>query len=309
MRLGVAVLLAGLVGSVFGGCRSSGAEPDDDYPVQVARPAYPDHGPRVLFDEGHANLHRANRTYRPFVELIRNDGYQVDVTDDAFSARSLAGRDILVISNALGSNERNDDPAFTEVECAAVEQWVRAGGSLLLITDHYPFGHAAQRLADRFGVHMSKGVTEDPTSYDGAWDPSHIVYSRENGGLPDHPITSGVTRVVTFTGQSLSVPPGAVAFLLLGPSSVDRAPAPRVERSGGDVRVHVEYGDSTGAHGRAQGIALAVGDGRVVVLGEAAMLSAQRSQFDGSPFGMNVTGYDNRQLALNIMHWLSRHED
>ena len=46
------------------------------------------------------------------------------------------------------------------------------------------------------------------------------------------------------------------------------------------------------------------GKGRVVVLGEAAELSAQvvglREQI-----GMNVPGIDNRQMALNIMHWLS----
>jgi hypothetical protein len=36
------------------------------------------------------------------------------------------------------------------------------------------------------------------------------------------------------------------------------------------------------------------------------MLSAQLHRFDKRPIGMNVSGYDNRQLALNIMHWLTR---
>ena len=48
------------------------------------------------------------------------------------------------------------------------------------------------------------------------------------------------------------------------------------------------------------------GKGRVIVMGEAAMLSAQL--ITGSrpiKFGMNRVGTDNRQLALNIMHWLS----
>jgi hypothetical protein len=35
------------------------------------------------------------------------------------------------------------------------------------------------------------------------------------------------------------------------------------------------------------------------------MLRAQRPR-NGQRVGMNVRGYDNRQLALNIMHWLSR---
>ena len=55
--------------------------------------------------------------------------------------------------------------------------------------------------------------------------------------------------------------------------------------------------------GQAQGLAAAWGKGRVVVLGEAAMLTAQVDR--GVPFGMNSPGSDNRQFALNAMHWLS----
>ena len=58
------------------------------------------------------------------------------------------------------------------------------------------------------------------------------------------------------------------------------------------------------AAGRCQGLALTHGKGRVVVLGEAGALSAQFGM-GGRPFGMNDPGNDNRQLALNIMHWLS----
>jgi len=56
--------------------------------------------------------------------------------------------------------------------------------------------------------------------------------------------------------------------------------------------------------GPLQGAAMTVGRGRVVVLGEAAMLTAQVD--GGQRFGMNLTGIDNRQFALNVMHWLSR---
>ena len=51
-------------------------------------------------------------------------------------------------------------------------------------------------------------------------------------------------------------------------------------------------------------MAFSLGKGRVVVMGEAAELSAQVVG-DGEKFGMNVPGIDNRQMALNIMHWLS----
>jgi hypothetical protein len=63
--------------------------------------------------------------------------------------------------------------------------------------------------------------------------------------------------------------------------------------------------------GRAQGLALRFGKGRVVMMGEAAMFSAQVVRFeeDGKPqefkMGMNVPGSDDRQFLLNVMHWLS----
>jgi hypothetical protein len=50
------------------------------------------------------------------------------------------------------------------------------------------------------------------------------------------------------------------------------------------------------------------GEGRVAVFGEAAMFSAQVATIDGHSFkvGMNVPGNDDRQFALNVMHWLAR---
>ena len=60
------------------------------------------------------------------------------------------------------------------------------------------------------------------------------------------------------------------------------------------------------AAGRTQGIALPFEKGRVVVLAEAGMLSAQLAGPNKARFGMNRPGTDNRQLALNIMHRLSR---
>ena len=285
-------------------CERSGAHPDRSFNTAVVNPAYSAGGPTVLFDEAHRNIHRATRTYAPFAELVQNDGYRLRRTSEPFSRERLERVDVLVIANALGGNERNDDYAISDAECDALVTWIRSGGSLLLITDHYPTGSAVGNLARRLGVSMSGGVTEDSVSYDDKFDRSHIIFD----SLPVHPITRGVNRVLTFTGQSLSVPEGATALLPLGATAIDRPPSPRVERSGNDVRVHVEYGPASPAQGRAQAIAMTLGNGRVVILAEAAMASAQLSAFDRSPFGMNVPGYDNRRFVLNVMHWLSRHD-
>jgi hypothetical protein len=275
---------------------------DPEFKTTVEHPAYTKSFPRVLFDEAHDNFHTTEGRYKPFADLINSDGYQVARNRKPFAKESLATFKILIIANALGAEDMDDEgadrSAFTEEECDAVSDWVRSGGSLLLIADHAPFGAAAESLAKRFSVEMSKGFTLDTENYvKDLSNPSILRYSRENKLLIEHSITRGRTEaerintVFAFTGQSLKGPEGSVAFLKLADTAKDRAS----HESTTDVP----------AAGRAQGLAFKFGKGRVVVLGEAGMLSAQVSGPDKRPMGMNVPGSDNRQLALNIMHWLS----
>ncbi len=299
---------------VFAACTSCDPKKqvaDKNFDTKVVRPAFIDEHPKVLFDEAHKNIHTADGLYQPFADLMRNDGFEVLPNRDRFSMTSLSGNRILVIANALGPNDSNDSSAFTDDECDAVRSWVEAGGSLLLITDHAPTGSAAQNLAQRFGVEMSKGFVEDSLNHDRlSGDFSQLVFTRENGLLAVHPITGGrdeterVNRVMSFTGQSLRGSEQALPFLRLGATAVNRPASIGVEKSGGDTRVIIAYGDPTPATGYAQGLALQFGKGRVVILGEAAMLTAQLDGKTKQPFGMNVPGIDNRQLALNIMRWL-----
>ena len=275
---------------------------DPNFDATVAHPAYSKDGPAVLFDEAHFNFHTAGGRYKPFADLIRNDGYRITSNTNKFSAAVLKSYSILVISNALGAQLMADpnagSPAFTEAESDVVRDWVNAGGSLLLIADHAPMGAANQILARRFGVDMSKMFTVDPQNCDKeSNNPSFIVYTRAAGTLVDHPITNGrnpgerVDKIIAFTGQSLKGPADSVAFMKLSDTAVDAMPGVNTNR--------------TPAAGRAQGIAMKIGKGRVIVLGEAGMLSAQIAGPQQLKFGMNRPGIDNRQLALNIMHWLS----
>jgi hypothetical protein len=274
---------------------------DPAFDARVAQPAYTKKRPRVLFDEAHNNFHTAAGRYKPFAELIANDGYLLKTNRKQFTKEALDGYDILVIANAQGDDDMDDEkafePAFTEAECDAVHDWVRGSGSLLLIADHAPFGVAAEILAKRFEVEMSKGYTVDSSNYDQeSGNKGFILYTRDNQLLADHHITQGrdaterVNRVMSFTGQSLKGPEGSVAFLKLADTAQDISPATQQTAS---------------AAGRAQAIAMKFGKGRVIVLGEAGMLSAQVVGPERRPFGMNHPGIDNRQLALNIMHWLS----
>ena len=273
---------------------------DPEFNTSVANSAYNKNGPRVLFDEAHHNFHTTEGRYKPFVDLLMNDGYRVIRNRQPFTKESLNSFKVLVIANALGAEEMDDNgadaSAFTEEECAAVQEWVKGGGALLLIADHAPFGGAAAALSNRFGVDMSKGFTYDPQN-SVEKSPSLLIFSRENKLLTTHPITEGrdqnerLNRVQSFTGQSLKGPEDAVAILKLADTAKDTP--------------NRQADSSVSAAGRAQALAFKFGKGRVVVQGEAAMLSAQIAGANKQPMGMNVPGNDNKQYALNVMHWLS----
>jgi hypothetical protein len=274
---------------------------DPDFDAKVSNAAYSKRGPKVLFDEAHNNFHTSTGRYKPFVDLITNDGYQVTANKEKFSPEVLKSYDILIISNALGNRRMGEpeasNPAFTDAEADAVRDWVRSGGALLLIADHAPMGSANQILGQRFEIDMSKMYTVDDENYDKAsGNRGSLIYTRESGRLVDHPITNGrnqaerVNKIIAFTGQSLKGPADSFAFMKLADTAQDRMPGPDAI--------------PVSAAGRAQGIAMKFGKGRAIFLGEAAMLTAQ--VIGEEKFGMNYPGIDNRQLALNIMHWLSR---
>jgi hypothetical protein len=293
IAIGVAILLVAGLGFIYW-YDSTGQRPDPGFDTAVAHPAYAaGAGPRIAFDVAHRNWHTPTGRYRPLADLLRHDGFRVTAVTSPFTAASLDSVQILLIANAMGPDGHEGRPAFTPAEDSAVVDWVRAGGALLLIADHAPFGSAARQLAAGFGVTMYLTYARDDRHHAG-WDNERLLFSRANGLLSPGPITDGrtsderVDTVVTFTGQSLSVPPGAMALLRMDNGSYDWQ-----SRS---VR--------TSARGHAQAIAMAFGAGKVVMLGEAGLFSAQVDPL-GFRMGMNTPGNDDRQFALNVVHWLS----
>jgi hypothetical protein len=256
--------------------------------------------PRIVIDEAHNNFHTLNGRYKPFADLLRNDGYAVTAGRSKFDRAYLAGVEILVIANARGGDgaPAAANAAFSRQECTAVRAWITRGGNLLLIADHAPFGHAAHQLAARLGIEMGEGHVFDTNHSIG--ESSILVFSRENGLLPENAIERGrntserITRVIAFEGQSLSVSADAIPLLTLGASARESSSVEQMEAA-----VGVPVG------GRAQGLAVKIGRGRVVAMGEAAMFSAQLLKIPGQPdfrFGMNTPNNDNKQFVLNVLH-------
>jgi hypothetical protein len=253
-------------------------------------------------DASHHNFHTAAGRYKPFADLLRRDGYAVRGSDGLFTAESLRGVEILVISNALNERNREDwslptPSAFVDEEIRAVQEWVGAGGSLLLIADHMPFPGAVENLGAAFGLHFSNGMVGQGPQLEAT-----IRFSRPEGGLADHLITRGrreserVEFVVTFGGSAFQAPENAQPLLVFDESAISFTPEKAGNFGPGSPQEPVG--------GWLQGAVLHAGKGRLAVFGEAAMFSAQVA--GPIRFGMNsADAPHNAQFLLNVMHWLS----
>src|SRR5438045_7103741 len=73
---------------------------DPDFNARVDTPTFHQKRPRVLFDEAHLNYHTALGRYKPFANLIANDGCRVTSSNLPFAPAVLKGSDVLVIANA-----------------------------------------------------------------------------------------------------------------------------------------------------------------------------------------------------------------
>ena len=278
--------------------------PDTAFAPPIPNPMYQAaKGPVVLLDEAHFNFHTADGRYQPFAALLRRDGYDVRASKLAFSKASLKDAKILVIANALAERNKTEwtlptPPAFTDDEVRFVSDWVKAGGSLLLIVDHMPFPGAAENLARVFGIRFSNGYAIDPNVQ------GPMLFKPENGSLKAHAIVNGRTEsekvdsVATFTGSAFQVDGDVQPLLVLGPSVVSAITTTAGEITKDTLRVPV--------NGWFQGAVMRFGKGRVAVFGEAAMFSAQLAGPNKNPMGMNAPiASKNPQFLLNLMHWLS----
>ena len=280
----------------------------------VASPAYRQgKGPAVMVDEVHFNFHTINGRYQDFARALEVDGYVVRPGRSSFSTASLQGTRILVIATALSERNRNQvnwsppiSSAFSTEEIQVLQEWVRSGGSLLLIADHLPFAGATEKLAAVFGVEIINGYALDRREIQKATLDRPFIFVRHgkppsDGTLIDHAITRGrnpserVDRVMTFMGSAFRAKMPVSPLLVFG----DFVASYQTETFGKLLATT----PSVPATGLMQAAALHYGKGRVVICAEAGVFGVQ---WQGEkPVGMNHPGASgNLQLLLNTMHWL-----
>ncbi len=278
---------------------------DNEIEVKVKSPRYDKgEGAKVLIDGAHHNFHTYEGRFNPFARLLEADGYQVGGSTEIFTSKLLKQCDILVISNPLNAINKGGNwilptpPAFTEREVECVKKWVKKGGSLLLIADHMPFPGAASNLAAAFGFRFSNGFAMPfehsfPTS----------IFTLEKGTLHENELTEGdkegeaVSQVATFTGSAFQIPEDAMPILSFKEDHRSLEPDTAWQFHSETPEIPLK-----GWH---QGAYLRYGKGKVVVYGEAAMLTAQIAGERKLKVGFNhPKASQNAQFILNTIHWL-----
>jgi hypothetical protein len=123
-------------------------------------------------------------------------------------------------------------------------------------------------------------------------------FYRGNQSLANNEITRGVDTVVTFTGSAFKIPKGATPILALKNYTISM---PRVAWQ---FEEDTPTLDSKEFY---QGAYMKYGKGKIVVMGEAAMFTAQLAGPNQNRVGMNrPEAQQNCQLLLNIIHWLDQ---
>ena len=256
-------------------------------------------GPEIHVDAAHNNYHTASDRFAPFSRVLQNDGYKISENKTPFNSSAMADIHLLVISNALNEinlgNWSNPCPsAFTESEILVLKNWVSNGGKLLLIADHMPFSGAAQKLASAFGFDLCNCFAMDNRRR------TAELFMRSDSTLIPSELTDGgsayqkVDSIFTFTGSAFKIPAEAIPIIklknysLLSPSQAwqftDDTPYEQSENY-------------------FQAAALKFGKGKIVLMGEAAMFTAQLA--GNQKIGMNSPNAKyNVQLLRNTISWL-----
>lgn len=297
-------------------------------PSQTAESGYSFDNDNPAYEAAKGPLIRIHRYVSPYVQrgafepfrtLVETDGFRVEWLDKQVSPDLLGETDILVIANAYTRGGANDFQNFTTLdapsvyspeEIAMIVDFVKAGGSLLILADHSPFAGGTIKLAEALGFVFMTGIALHNRSLSEEIL-GNIDFRREGEGmlvgkLSAHPIVDGalgrktISHYYAFEGQAIIPPPEATTLLTI-PENFETMLTFAVRRD-------FYSAPRLDASGLSQGSVLELGKGRVAVFGETGGFTSQ-SQDGRPPFGLSSPLADeNAEFVLSTMRWLAGYQ-
>ena len=243
---------------------------------------------RILIDQAHQQAwavkpevaavmnpaNPADASYAKMAALAASHDFEIELHENGlFNDEALQNADILVIPHASSPEWEQTIPVgsaqFTADELTAIERFVAAGGSLLLLaeTEQPKYGNNFAALAEKFGVTIENATVQDP---DNSFKEVPTWVKPQFERLTESDFAFKVESVALYRAGALKVDDTATAEVFMR-SSEHALPAQA-----------------------ALGVAVKHEAGRVVVLA------------DSDVFGDDsIDDVDNQQLWLNIAGWLS----
>ncbi len=280
--------------------------PDMEFQYNINNPAYEKGtGPRLLIDKAHSPYLQSG-SYSPFLKLMRDDGFQTIFLETAITKQTLANAQILVVVNSYRRDFAQfpllqPPSAYEKNEIAAIKNWVKMGGRLLLVADHAPFAGGTGGLAEVFGFTYFNGYVFKKSSL--PFRHGYINYQLYNGLNQEHPIVSGdyipdkIEQFFTFTGTAF-IPPAEAMKLLTVPDGY-------VAIMTQSLRREAETAPKINVSGLSAGSTMKFGDGRIAMFAEAAAFSAQIVDKIKTMGMNNPKGAKNPLFILATMRWLA----
>ena len=274
--------------------------PNYAYNPDIGQASYPNRKGSIIFiDETHLNLHTLKNRWYMTGKLLEKDGYRVYPFDNELTHESISECDIFIVVNATHEKNRARRsptyPAFTQNEISVIKNWVKNGGSLLLIADHMPFAGAINNLAMAFGFSFENGHA---INQKGKPD----VFTRTTNSLTENIITNNdrfgrLDSILTLSGSAFKAPNNATTILKLDTNWVSY----NVSKAWDFEKVQPIH-----VNGYSQGAFVEFGNGKIAVFGESAMFSATLGGgLSWKKLGMSsYHGRNNYKLLLNTVSWL-----
>jgi hypothetical protein len=243
-------------------------------------------GYRILFDEAHVPVCGITNEsvafeyadgYSLFADMLINEGYNVDTTNETLEYSVLTNYDLLIIVAPTGD--------YTQEEISTIYNWTSEGNSLLLIGDWgSTFGNSSNAIGSAFGYTCELDALYDTDDNEG--NTYWMILNETN--IKNHQITVGIDAVEVYAADGIVFDP-------IGAQDIIATDADGTTQwlSGGvanNIPIVSTYADWNGL------------GGKLVFVSDSNLWTNKDT--DGDTI-LNFNEKNNSLLALNIVKWLS----
>jgi uncharacterized membrane protein len=234
----------------------------------------------VVFDQSHDQLNSITSGYENFALDLASKGFAV-------SSMSSFDKDILDTAAILviGACDYHGTAVYTLQELNWIDEFVSAGGGLLIFSDGGSYGNVTDTVSERFGFVRNKSLgIYDTDDYNPAGSGYSVIYSGAEN-INNHSATLTVSTIETWWGVGLeSYPAGTFPLIVT------------------DSDGTASLGLTKVVNGMPFAAAVDHNLGRIIFIGDSDMFSDSDTDSDTV---VNYYDMDAELFAENCIRWLS----